>query len=139
MLTKTSLALAILVLLSACTENAEIGDLAGHVDSIGPASFDGRVLSVPFSTWDEDGDPLDVDVSFARGDGTFEPLIVLEDLASEVAVSTAHTFIWGPDSQYSEAITSVETTAIRVRMFVIGRPDSELILGPFTPTLLGDD
>ena len=133
MLRRTLAACAVLAL-AACTEDAQIGALAGYVDSIGPASFDGETLSIPFSTWDEDGDRLDVDVSFARADGAFETIALLEGIASDPAVSTSHTFLW---EEFSEA--RVETASIRVRMFVVDRPGSELILGPFTPATLTND
>jgi len=127
------LAVCAAVALVACTEDAQIGELAGYVDSIGPASFDGETVSIPFSTWDEDGDRLDVDVSFARGEGDFEPITIIEDLASDPAVSTSHTFQWNISGQ------SIETASVSVRMFVVDRPGSELILGPFTPATLSDD
>jgi hypothetical protein len=132
-MTRRTVAAAAVLFLLSCTEDAQVGDLAGYVDSIGPASFDGESLSIPFSTWDEDGDRLDVDVSFSRGDGAFETIAILEGLASDAAVSTPHTFVW----DITDA--NVETASLRFRMFVVDRPGSELILGPLTPATLNDD
>lgn len=131
MLTRLTLVLS-LVSLAACSETVEVGDLAGYVDSIGPASFDGQLVAVPFSTWDEDGDRLDVEVSFARAGGDYEVIEVLEDLFSDVAESTAHTFVW----DITDA--SVETAAITIRMNVVDRPGAAIELGPFTPSTLNE-
>lgn len=131
MLTRISIALS-LVCFAACTEDVEIGELAGYVDSIGPASFDGELVTVPFSTWDEDGDRLDVEVSFARADGNFELIEVLEDLSTDAAESTQHTFVWDTNG------ANVQTAAITLRMNVVERPAAAIELGPFTPATLND-
>ena len=133
MLIRALVATAALLILSACTEDAEVGDLPGYVDSIGPASFEDGTLTIPFSTWDEDGDAVDVDVALARGDGAFETIAVLEELATEAATSTAQTFLWdelAPDDVNAD---------LTIRMFVVDRPEAALTLGPFTPATLGDD
>ncbi|MFT6397423.1 MAG: hypothetical protein ACJAYU_002176 [Bradymonadia bacterium] len=131
MLTRLTLLIS-LVSLAACTEDVDVGDLAGYVDSIGPASFDGELIAVPFSTWDEDGDRLNVEVSFARGGGDFEMIEVLEDLFSDVAESTEHTFVWNITDE------NVETAEITIRMNVVERPAAAIELGPFTPATLND-
>ncbi len=131
MLIRLSSLLSILSL-AACGEDIEVGDLAGYVDSIGPATYDGEMIALPFSTWDENGDRLSVEVSFARANGEVELIEVLEDLASDVAQSTEHTFVW----DITDA--NVETAAITIRMNVVERPEATIELGPFTPATLNE-
>ena len=44
----------------ACKESIELENLPGHVTSVGPLFFDGTVLTVQFTTRDEEGDRIDV-------------------------------------------------------------------------------
>ena len=120
---------------SACQTDIHVEDLAGYVDSVGPATFDGTTLTVAYTTWDEAGDAFDVAAEFSTG-GDFAPIPSVDGLIVEVttdqARSTPHALRW----TLGDGVTA--DTEITVRLYAADRPEAAAVLGPFVPSELNN-
>ncbi len=120
---------------SACQTDIHVEDLAGYVDSVGPATFDGTTLTVAYTTWDEAGDAFDVAAEFSTG-GDFAPIPSVDGLIVEVttdqARSTPHALRW----TLGDSVTA--DTEITVRLYAADRPEAAAVLGPFVPSELNN-
>lgn len=130
---RTALTLAALPLL-ACETNVRVENLPGVVDTVGPAYFDGEELRITFSTYDPEGDAVDIDATFSTG-GDFQPIPLpegtLDDVVSERARSTEHVVVWAIEG----VVASTDSVTVR-----FGAPGQAAVtFGPFVPDELDDE
>ena len=120
------------VVASACGNRVDVSNSPGMVDSIGPATFDGTTLIVQFSTWDAEGDAVDVIAEASIGGGEFGPIGVnLDGLVTARSASTPHALRWTSGDGFAA------TDSVVLRLYAAERgSESAAALGPFVPVEL---
>ncbi len=120
----------------ACKESIELENLPGHVTSVGPLFFDGTVLTVQFTTRDEEGDRIDVTAEFRVADGAWSDVPTngddddpLSGLANAIGEDTPHVFRW--DLDRSAGVD--RNSELTLRITPVERAEGAVTHGPFVP------